>query len=423
LLPNGNGFRGKLRQFPIRDQSASDFPTLYFEENTSPLIPRRESTMTDTVQSAPRDPWPLLESLLLKLGDATSTNQSVSLAVESARAAVDADVAFWYSRNNGKVTALGGPREYAPERAASLARQLLGRLPAGNETLRWVNPDAPSDKIPDSAVIVVDPRTQGSIVVLGFEPNHRFDDGDTKAVRMALKMLLAQRAQSQASTKSLLLGLLHCLTTIIDAKDTYTAGHSERVARIAVLLVKQMGLSPALEGDVFLAGLLHDVGKIGLPDELLQRPGRLNDSEMQEMRRHTIIGDRIVASIKPFERLRPAVRNHHEHFDGKGYPDGLAGEAIPFLARVLAVADACDAMMSPRRYRSARSPFEIDAVFTAEAGVQFDPAVVMAFMAVRHEIYPPIYQKGIGESAFHAIGSIVDNMTDSSMLSMPVLAK
>ncbi len=379
--------------------------------------------MNDLSDSPMRDPWSVLETLLLKLGDATSTNQSVAWAVESARSAVDADVAYWYSRNNGKVTALCGPREYAAERAGSLARQLLGRLPAGNETLRWVNPDPPSEKIPDSAVIVADSRTQGCIVVLDFDPNRRFDDGDTKAVRMALKMLLAQRAQSQASTKSLLLGLLHCLTTIIDAKDPYTAGHSERVARIAVLLVRQMGLSQALEGDVFLAGLLHDVGKIGLPDELLQRPGRLNDAEMQEMRRHTIIGDRIVASIKPFERLRPAVRNHHEHFNGNGYPDGIAGEKIPLLARVLAVADACDAMMSPRRYRSARSPYEIDAVFTAEAGQQFDPAVVRAFMAIRHEIYPPIYQKGIGESAFHAIESIVDNMTDSSMLSMPILVK
>ncbi len=379
--------------------------------------------MTDTLSNAMPDPWPVLESLLLKLGDATSTNHSVSYAVESARAAVNADVAYWYSRNSGKVSALGGPREYAADRAASLARQLLGRLPAGHETLRWLNPDAMSDTIPDSAVICSDARTQGCIVALNFDPSQRFDDSDTKAVRMALKMLLAQRAQSQASTKSLLLGLLHCLTTIIDAKDPYTAGHSERVARIAVLLVKAMGLSPAIEGDVFLAGLLHDVGKIGLPDDLLQRPGRLNAEEMEEMRKHTILGDRIVASIKPFDRLRPAVRYHHEHFNGKGYPDGLAGDKIPLLARVLSVADACDAMMSPRRYRSARSPYEIDAVFTAEAGQQFDPVVVRAFMAIRHEIYPPIYQKGIGESAFHAIESIVDNLTDNSMLSLPSLAK
>jgi HD-GYP domain-containing protein (c-di-GMP phosphodiesterase class II) len=108
------------------------------------------------------------------------------------------------------------------------------------------------------------------------------------------------------------------------------------------------------------------------------------------------------------------VRNHHEHFDGSGYPDGLAGEAIPQLARVLCVADALDAMMSPRRYRPARSPIEIDAVMKSESGKQFDPVVVAAFMAVRHQIYPPIYQKGIGESAYHAIQSMVENQTETT---------
>ncbi len=379
------------------------------------------NTLDSTPAPATRDPWQILEGLISKLSDTSSTNQSVSIAVEAARSAVDADVAYWYSKANGKVTGLCGSREYSPERAAALAKQLLARLPAGSETLRWVNPDAPTEKIPDAAVIATDARTQGCIVVLEFDSSRRFDDGDTKAVRMALKMLLSQRAQGQASTKALLNGLLQCLTTIIDAKDPYTAGHSERVARIAVLLVKQMNLSPAMEGDVYLAGLLHDVGKIGLRDEILQRPGRLTGDEMEEVRRHPVIGERIVASIRPFDRLRPAVRHHHEHYDGRGYPDGLAGDANPLLARVLAVADACDAMMSPRRYRSARSPYEIDAVFTAESGRQFDPNAVRAFMAVRHDIYPPIYQKGIGESAFHAIGAIVDNMTEGSMLSLPAL--
>ena len=127
-----------------------------------------------------------------------------------------------------------------------------------------------------------------------------------------------------------------------------------------------------------------------------------------------MIGERVVASIEPFRRLCPAVRSHHERYDGSGYPDGLAGEPIPLLGRVLAVADALDAMMSPRRYRPARSPLEIDAVMVNETGRQFDPAVVAAFMAVRTQIYPPIYQKGIGESAFHAIESMVDHQTETS---------
>lgn len=379
--------------------------------------------MNSTESTSSNDVWYFLEQLVSKLSDSTNTNQSVAIAVDAARCAVDADVAFWFSKSSGKVSAFCGNREYPPELAANLVKQLLARLPAGSDTLRWVNPDAATDKVPDAVVIATDPRTQGCIVVLEFDPKRRFDDGATKAVRMALKMLLSQRAQSQASTKTLLNGLIHSLTTIIDAKDPYTAGHSERVARIAVLLVRQMNLSAAFEGDAYLAGLLHDVGKIGLRDEILQRPGRLTAEEMEEVRQHPVIGERIVASIRPFDRLRPAVRHHHEHYNGRGYPDGLTGEAIPLLGRVLAVADACDAMMSPRRYRSARSPHEIDAVFISESSRQFDPTVVQAFMAIRHLIYPPIYQKGIGESAFHAIESIVDNLTEGSVMSLPTISR
>ena len=144
------------------------------------------------------------------------------------------------------------------------------------------------------------------------------------------------------------------------------------------------------------------------------KPGKLTPQEYDEIKQHPVIGERIVASIEPFRRLCPAVRHHHERYDGKGYPDGLSGEAIPMLARVLGVADALDAMMSPRRYRPARSPIEIDAVVTHETGKQFDPVVVAAFMAVRTQIYPPIYQKGIGESAYHAIETMVDNQTETS---------
>jgi len=250
-----------------------------------------------------------------------------------------------------------------------------------------------------------------------------FDDGDVKVARFTLKMLITQRTQAQTGIKHLLVGLLQSLTTIIDAKDPYTAGHSERVARIATLIAKQMGLSADQVGDVFLAGLLHDVGKIGIRDEVLQKPGKLTREEYEEVQQHPLIGDRIVASIKPFERLRAGVRHHHEWYDGGGYPERLAKEQIPLVARILCVADACDAMMAARRYRPARTPVEIDAVFTKEAGRQFDPLVVRAFMAIRHEIYPPIYQKGVGESAFHAIENIVDKMADASAMQIPPVEK
>ena len=145
------------------------------------------------------------------------------------------------------------------------------------------------------------------------------------------------------------------------------------------------------------------------------KAAKLTVAEYDEIKQHPLIGEKIVASIEPFRRLCPSVRHHHERYDGSGYPDGLSDEAIPQLARILGVADALDAMMSPRRYRPARSPIEIDAVMTTESGKQFDPVVVAAFMAVRMQIYPPIYQKGIGDSAYHAIETMVENQTETSL--------
>ena len=147
---------------------------------------------------------------------------------------------------------------------------------------------------------------------------------------------------------------------------------------------------------------------------MLWKTGKLSAAEFDEVKQHSSISERIVGAIEPLRRLCPILRHHHERFDGTGYPDGLSGEAIPLLARVRGLADALDAMMSPRRYRPARSPLEIDAVIAAETGKQFDPSIVAAFMGIRDQIYPPIYQKGIGESAYHAIESMVDNQTETA---------
>lgn len=369
-------------------------------------------TERGTSTTGRRDPWSILEALLHTLHDATNSTHSVRATVQAAAEAVNADAAFWYSRTAGKAAAVAGPRAADADWCARFAKMLLARMPDAEETGLWNTPAAAPGE-PTAAILARSGRTSGCLVVLSFAPGRTFDDGDVKVARFTLKMLLTQRAHAQAGIKALLGGLLQSLTTVIDSKDPFTAGHSERVARIATLIAKQMGLPPAQVGDVYLAGLLHDVGKIGVRDEVLQKPGKLTREEYEEVQKHPAVGDRIVASIKPFDRLRGAVRHHHERWDGNGYPDRLTRDEIPLLARIIAVADACDAMMSARRYRPGRSPIDIDAVFTAEAGKQFDPLVVRAFMAVRHDVYPPIYQKGIGDSAFHAIENIVDSLTDT----------
>lgn len=371
-----------------------------------------------------RDPWAVLEGLLAALTETASAAKSVHATVEAAAEAVSADVAFWFSKPSDRVIALAGPKVVTPEWCTKFGRALLADTPNPDEVVLWTNPPGSGGAgAPSSAMLCHSPKTNGCIVLVNFDPERTFDAADVKVARVTLKMLLSQRAQAQAGTKQLLVGLLHSLTTIIDAKDPYTAGHSERVARIATLIAKQMKLSEGQVGDVYLAGLLHDVGKIGIRDEVLQKPGKLTREEYEEIQQHPAVGDRIVAGIKPFDRLRGPVRHHHERWDGAGYPDRLARDQIPLLARVLAVADTCDALMSPRRYRPARAPSDIDGVFHQETGRQFDPAVVKAFMAVRHDIYPPIYQKGIGESAFHAIDNIVDNLTETDNPKLPPAAE
>jgi HD-GYP domain-containing protein (c-di-GMP phosphodiesterase class II) len=217
-----------------------------------------------------------------------------------------------------------------------------------------------------------------------------------------------QHLQSVTRLKETLVGLVRCLTRVVDAKDPCTCGHSERVARIGVRIGRQMGLSEKVTNDVYLAGLLHDVGKIGVRDAVLLKSGTLSAEEMAHIQEHVLIGDHIVAEIPQLAHLRLGIRHHHERFDGQGYPDHLAGEDIPLLARILAVADACDAMMSTRRYRAALTPPQIDATMDRLGGVQWDPKITEAFMACREQIYPPIYQRGIGESALHAIDTVID---------------
>lgn len=359
-----------------------------------------------------RDSLLVLENLLEGLSAAPNAPQAVASAVAAARDGVNADLGFWYSRGGNRASALVGSASMSIDQCGAFARKLLSAVPAENEVIRWANPDTTAQ--PTAACVARSARSGGCIVVLSFEPGRRFDIAEAEIVRMALKMYLGLRAHTQAATKKLLNGLVHSLTAVIDAKDPYTAGHSERVARIAVLLGKQMGLSAASVGDLFLAGLVHDIGKIGTRDEVLWKAGKLTPEEYEEIQQHPVTGERIVASIEPFNRLCPAVRHHHERFDGGGYPDKLIGEAIPLPARVLAVADAIDAMMSPRRYRPALSPVAIDAIFEKDGARQFDPSVVVAFTEVRTQIYPPIYQKGIGDSAYHAIDALVDNNTESA---------
>jgi putative nucleotidyltransferase with HDIG domain len=208
--------------------------------------------------------------------------------------------------------------------------------------------------------------------------------------------------------QDLLVGLARSLTAAIDAKDSYTFGHSERVARIAVELGRELGLQEEELSDVFLAGLLHDIGKIGIRDAVLGKAEPLTTDEFEHIKQHVIIGYSILHNLKPILHLLPGVRNHHERYDGTGYPDGLAGEAIPLLARILAVADSYDAMTTDRPYRKAIPVADVEQVLAKGAGGQWDKRVVEAFLACREKIHG-IRQRGVGDSLRYALTDVLRN--------------
>ncbi len=184
----------------------------------------------------------------------------------------------------------------------------------------------------------------------------------------------------------LLAGVVKALTSAIDAKDPYTCGHSDRVARIAVRLAQELGYPPETLSRVYLAGLLHDIGKIGVNDAVLQKPGKLTDQEFELIKTHTKTGFRILSGLKQLEDINQVVLHHHEAWNGSGYPEKLAGEDIPQIARIVAVADAYDAMASDRPYRTRMPNDKIDEIIRAGAGRQWDPEVVEAFFRARDDL-------------------------------------
>ncbi|QJW44841.1 HD-GYP domain-containing protein [bacterium BFN5] len=176
--------------------------------------------------------------------------------------------------------------------------------------------------------------------------------------------------------------LVDALAAALDAKSSYTLGHSERVADIALLIAQRMGLNAETQHLVHIGAHLHDIGKIGIPDEVLNKPGRLTDEQFAVIKQHPVIGYSIVNKVKSFSAISDIVRFHHERFDGNGYPDGLKGHKIPLGARIVAVADSYDAMTTPRIYRHCFTPLEAIQEIKRCQGTQFDPAVVECFIAL-----------------------------------------
>lgn len=203
--------------------------------------------------------------------------------------------------------------------------------------------------------------------------------------------------------RDLLMGVLHALTATIDAKDPYTCGHSQRVAIISRRLAEAFGLPPQRVEQIYLSGLLHDIGKIGVPDEVLCKPGRLTDDEYEMMKRHPGAGGKILGGIRQMEPIVVGILTHHERPDGRGYPRGLKADEIPIEGAIIGLADAFDAMTSQRTYRAQLSVDEAVAELRRNSGTQFDPKLVEKFI----ELDPP---RLLGELSEIASGLDVSTM-------------
>lgn len=268
-----------------------------------------------------------------------------------------------------------------------IADHAIGQV-ADDSSLRWVedsiaivnhpNPNAPADV----RCVVVPVHRQGHALgrMIAIRSKQDMEFGTIEADLMkSTSMMLGVHVINQRQYREMqqmFEGTIQSLVSALDAKDAYTCGHSSRVAELAVELASRLGFDEEGINRIRMAGILHDIGKIGVDDSVLRKPGKLTDEEFEQIKQHPVLGYEILQGIRQFKKILPAVRHHHESWNGSGYPDGLAGQAIPRDAQVLAVADAFDAMSSDRPYRSGMPIDKVVSIFEEGRGVQWAADVV-----------------------------------------------
>ncbi len=240
------------------------------------------------------------------------------------------------------------------------------------------------------------------------------DAGDFTSVDVQLLQAVADRVAAFLENQRLyddvahlLMGMLHALVNSIDAKDQYTCGHSERVAIISRALAQAVGLSVVDAERVYLAGLLHDVGKIGVPDAILCKPGKLTVEEFEAMKRHPEIGARILSRVQQIADLTPGILHHHERADGRGYPHGLPGKTAPLVGRIICLADCFDAMTTDRTYRPALPLSTAVSEVRRCAGTQFDAELAERFLRLDlRQLMKEARECSVGDPTISHIGAL-----------------
>ena len=352
----------------------------------------------------PTHPEQEVDELAAVASERSSTEEVVERTLSAAREHLGMDVAFVAQFSGDRLafrSLAGDARSFGFERGegislyGSYCRRLVdGRIPG-------VIPDARGDgRVKDLEVTrdsdigayvgvplrFSDGQVYGTFCCLSHSPDPSLRERDAGFVRVLARLVSEQLEREELRERTRRLEVraagANALVAALEARDGYTGEHSRAVVELSAEVARKLGLSEEEVEDVEQAALLHDVGKMGVPDAVLSKPGPLGEAEWKSMKEHPEIGEQMVASIEGLAHLAPVIRAEHERWDGKGYPDGLSGEEIPVASRIVLACDAFDAMISDRPYRKAMRPEEAVKELEKEAGRQFDPRVVQALLEV-----------------------------------------
>ncbi len=332
-------------------------------------------------------------------------------------------VAMWELNEDSFTVQIGVP---VPENEINAARKLLTKSHRHEPSVM----NYPGDHVHWSSRAIGVPILDndlpiGMIMALGRNDAQEFGTTEANLLHSVAGVfggfIANHRLYLQA--RELFQGAVQALTSAIDAKDPYTCGHSNRVARMSRLLAHYLDLSKEDVEAVFLSGLLHDVGKIGIDERVLKKPDRLTDEEFEHIKQHPDLGYRILVNVPAFKPFLPGVRHHHEAWDGSGYPCGLKGNEIPRQAQIIAVADSLDAMTSNRPYRNGMPMERVEKILLEGRGTQWAADVIDAYFVCRDELLEIIHEGNRVSPQTQSNVSLHADINANIMLSRPSLAQ
>jgi len=291
------------------------------------------------------------------------------------------------------VAARGLPEELVKNVHIPIGKGIAGKVAEEGEPILCENIETDkrfsrqsNDKYTSKSFVSVPLKVQNRVIgVLNInnkESKQKFDEKDLRLLTILAEQSARtiENAELYKHMQDTYLGTIQTLARAIDAKDPYTKGHSDRVTRYAVKIAREMNLSESTIRNIEYSALIHDIGKIGIQESILTKKGGLSGTEYEIVKMHPLIGESIITPVKFLNGIAPLILYHHERFDGKGYLEGLRGEAIPLGARIISVADAFDAMTSDRPYRKALTRKKAREELEKESGKRFDPQVIEAFL-------------------------------------------